>query len=266
MATTFRWAPAVACICLSLVLCGARVDKALALEITAVGRAASINHVDIATQVAGEVTEVNANLGDRVKRGQALVQLDTLFFDLDVRTARAKLDFATARALEARRNHERALSLTTSNVGSGRSRDGAEAAAATTAADVRARQAALDLALYRLEKTAISAPFEGWVSRRLVGVGSFLRVGETVISLSDLSKAVVRFDLIERDVARVEKGNRAVILFDALPEHRWVGQITRVGMVGNSRSDTFPVEITIENPDSLIRDGYTASITIISGE
>lgn len=251
---------------LSLVLWATTPVMVFALEIGAVGRAVPVNHIDIEAQVARKITMTGADLGDQVKEGQILVQLDSHIFDLDVSTADAELDIAKARSREAQQDYERSVSLQSRNVSSGKSKDHAKAVASTMAAEVRAKQAALDLAVFRLEKAAIKAPFSGRISRRLVGVGSFIREGEPVFVLSDLSRIIVKFDLIERDVAAVKAGDKATIIFDALPDLSFVGQIARVGLVANKGIDTFPVEIEIENNDGLIRGGYTASITLIVGE
>lgn len=253
-------------LCLSLALLGASPSEAATAEIVAVGRAAPINHIDIEAQVAGEIVAIGADLGDQVKEGRVLVQLDSRIFDLDVSTARAELDIAKARSRQAQQDFERSVSLQTRNVGSGKSQDYAEAVAKITSADVRAKQAAVDLAIFRLEKGAIKAPFESRVSKRLAGIGSFIREGETVFVLSDLSRIIVRFDLIERDVAKVKAGDSAAIAFDALPGRSFAGQVARVGLVANEGIDTFPVEIEIDNTDGLIRGGYTASINLTVDE
>ncbi len=241
----------------------ASITTVYASDIVAIGRAHAEKNVQVAAQVEGVVAEVLADLGDPVAQGDTIVKLDDWSYVLDVDQARANLALAEAEYADAQDELKRAEALFAKNAGSEKTRNSAKTKLAVAASNREFRKAALARAERHLADTAIAAPFSGHIGARHIEVGSFVRVGDAIATVVDLLSIVIRFDLIERDYARLSVGASGTIVFEALPDRSFTGKITRMAPSAKDSVDTFPVEIVLANDEQLIKPGYTARIVFL---
>jgi membrane fusion protein (multidrug efflux system) len=143
---------------------------AVAEEVEALGNLMPDESVAIAPEIAGRLTELGFREGDRVKKGQVLVVLDTAILAQELKQAKVELGLA-------RDTFERANALVQRGAGTRVAEEQAQAQLA--AAEVRASTAQA-----RLEKATITAPTSGIVGLRGVSVGSYLTPGQTVVRRS----------------------------------------------------------------------------------
>lgn len=255
------WATALALALLFPTYNTSMLGAAHAADIVAIGRAHAVKDVQVAAQVEGVVADVKADLGDPVAEGDVIVKVDDWSYVLDVAQAEANLALAEAEFSDAVDALKRAEELFSRNAGSEKARNTARTALAVAESNRAFREAALARVQRHLEDTAIAAPFSGHVATRHIEVGSFVRSGDAVATIVDISSIVVRFDLIERDYARLAVGAKGTIVFEALPDQSFSGTITRLGPSAKEGIDTFPVEIVLPNKPLTLKPGYTARIT-----
>ncbi|MFM8691376.1 MAG: efflux RND transporter periplasmic adaptor subunit [Limnohabitans sp.] len=172
-------------------------------ETQATGSLRSRQGVVLRPEVGGRVRQILFEDGQRVRKGQLLVQLDDQLQQAQLAQARAELSIAQA-------NHKRNQELVAQNFVSQRSVD-------ETSAALEVAQAKLALADATLQRLKLLAPFDGVTGLRLVNVGDYLKDGTDIVNIEDMDALLVDFRLPERFQSRVRAGQQAQLNADALP-------------------------------------------------
>lgn len=218
----------------------------------AVGSLRSRQGVVLRPEISGRVTQLNFRDGDRVRKGQLLVQLDDQLPQAQVQQSRAELSIAVA-------NHARNKDLVAQNFISQRSLD--ESAAALEVA-----QAKLALALATAARLKIVAPFDGLTGIRSVNVGDYLKDGADIVNVEDIDAVFVDFRLPERFQSKVQKGQTASVELDALPGARFVAVVQAVDPLIDANGRSVGVRACIDNRQLQLRPGMFARVTSVFGE
>ncbi|HCV20206.1 MAG TPA: efflux RND transporter periplasmic adaptor subunit [Gammaproteobacteria bacterium] len=219
-------------------------------RIILLGSTEAKRRVRLRAQTAAAVAEVLASRGQIVKRGDLVVRLAT-----DDRPARLRQAAALLRQRQT--EYKAASSLSKKNLRS-------KIALAEAEAQLNAAQASLEQIRVDIERTHIRAPFDGVVDQRMVELGDYVKIGEPVATILDLSTIIVAGDVSEHNVAKITPGiSGTVVLVD---KRELTGQITFVARSSNSSTRTFRVELDVPNPGYEIAEGITAKITLAVGE
>ena len=218
----------------------------------AVGSLRSRQGVVLRPEISGRVTQLNFRDGDRVRKGQVLVQLDDQLPQAQVQQSRAELSIAVA-------NHTRNKDLVAQNFISQRSLD--ESAAALEVA-----QAKLALAQASAARLKIVAPFDGLTGIRTVNVGDYLKDGADIVNVEDIDAVFVDFRLPERFQSKVQKGQTASVALDALPGAQFVALIQAVDPLIDANGRSVGVRGCIDNRQLQLRPGMFARVTSVFGE
>ncbi|WP_247887352.1 HlyD family secretion protein [Azospirillum sp. SYSU D00513] len=193
--------------------------------------------VQVASDVAGLVTEVRVTDNQEIRRGDVLFLVDPGRYRLAVEQAEANLESARAelRFRQAEANRYEHLG---SNVVSIAQRQ--EVAAATSKAEAAARQAeaALDLARFNLERTEVRATVDGYVTNLQLKAGNYVSVGQGVIALVDRAAFHVMGYFEETKLSRIRAGAPVLVtvMGVATPIRGHVDSITR-GIVDRDRTE-----------------------------
>jgi RND family efflux transporter MFP subunit len=123
-------------------------------------------------------------------------------------------------------------------------------------------EAALEEAMYQLERTEIRAPFAGRVADLVVDEGARLQVGDAVVEVVDLSTVDVEVEVLERALPAVEPGRVATVRFAALPEEPFEGQVETVNPMVNHETGTARVAVRLRNPQAKVLPGMFAEVEI----
>ncbi len=202
--------------------------------------------VDVATEIAGRVTEITVQEGDRVARDLTVARLDAATAEAAVNRAEAEAERArqavavaeAARSAQeaeltfARQEFDRTAALADADVASHRVHQKAQQALTTAEAGlasrnagvaeavaaVQAAEAALDSARIALARTVIAAPVAGTVLYRLIETGAVIPAGGRIVTLLDLSDVKMTVFLPAGDAGRLVLGDEARVILDALPE------------------------------------------------
>ena len=115
-----------------------------------------------------------------------------------------------------------------------------------------------------IERTVITAPFDGVVQERAVEVGDLVRIGDTVAELVDIDPIIISGDVNEREVASLGAGRTGkAILADG---RKVEGTVRYVSPVANAGTRTFKVELAVPNPQRAIRAGITAELELATDD
>jgi HlyD family secretion protein len=258
-------------------------------RVRAPGKIEPKTQVKVSADIMGKVTNLAVKEGDHVRKGQLLLQLDPTQRQSDLSQARAGLASAIARKREAdatlqvaEANFKRQKALYEQKLLSNAEWDNATTAyetarstAQTAAEEVNRSQAALSGSSDLLSKTRFVAPFDGIVSAlyveqgEIVITGTMNQPGTQILTVSDLSRMLVRADVDETDVVDVRIGQKAKITVDAMPDTSFQGTVTEIGntaklaQVGGVEGQTnFEVKVVFDQTVPEVRPGMTADVEI----
>ena len=230
----------------------AKVDTiTLVDETQAVGSLRSRQGVMLRPEVGGRVKQIFFNDGQRVRKGQLLVQFEDQLQQAQLSQAKAELSIAEA-------NHKRNQELVTQNFISKRSLDESGAALEVS----RAKLALADATLQRLK---VLAPFDGITGLKQINVGDYLKDGADMVNIEDIDAVLVDFRLPERFQAKIRAGQKAQLTVDALPGRPFSAIVQAVDPLIEANGRSVGVRGCIDNRQQQLRPGMFARVNAVFG-
>lgn len=266
----------------------AKVAKApLVATVSCNGRVQAKTHVDISSQVMGQIVTLAVREGDVVKKGDLLLQIDKVQYDANARATQAALDALFAQRdsdrftrEQAERDLERTKKNYDAKIESEQNLQKAQLAldsskANEVADDRRIEQARQNLLANKdsLHKTTIVSPIDGVVTAKPVEqgenaiVGTMNNAGTVLLTVSDMSVVEGEMEVDETDMPQVKLRQRATLTFDAYPDKKFDGVVTEIGgspitksaLGTDSSAVNFKVKVEVVKPPSNIRPGFSVS-------
>ena len=218
--------------------------------ITAVGSLRSDESVTVRPEVAGRISEIRFQEGQRTTKGDTLVRLDPAINNAEVQQARANLTLAKSK-------YDRAVDLAKSNFISGQAKDEAEN-------NLKVAQAAVTLAEARLAKTEIKAPFSGIIGLRSVSVGDYVKEGADIVNLESIELLKVDFRVPEIYLTQVKVGQPLTIALDAAPGKTYEGRVYAVNPLLDAAGRAVVIRAQVRNADTSLRPGMFARVRLVT--
>ncbi|MEO6407584.1 MAG: efflux RND transporter periplasmic adaptor subunit [Burkholderiaceae bacterium] len=218
-------------------------------ETQAVGTLRSRQGVMLRPEVSGRISKLGFGDGQRVARGQLLVQLDDTL-------QRAQVQQARAQASIARTNLERNRELVAQNFVS-------KSAVDQTAAAMEVADAQVALAQAQLVRMRIVAPFNGVAGIGSVSVGDYVKDGADLVNIEDTGSMFVDFRLPERVLARLKVGQDVAIALDSLPGRSFAGRVDAFDAQLDSNGRSLLVRAKLDNRDGALRPGMFARARLV---
>ncbi len=277
----------------------AKVEKVdLVSKVTANGKIQARRKVDLSALVMGQIVNLAVKEGDKVRRGQLLLQIDKAQLaaaaagsEASLAAMRNDLEAARATAEQARLDYERAKQNYDAKILSEaeyqKARSSLDTARANLAAtQERMRQASATLAGSRdsLSKTTVTSPIGGIVTAlpikegEVTVIGTMNNPGTQLLTISDMSEVEAVMMVDETSVPQVKVGQTANLTVDAYPGKKFKGLVTEVGsspipkndpdllsLVANSEAINFKVKIRVQDPPDSIRPGFSVTAEIVTG-
>lgn len=273
-------------------------------NVEVVGTLAAEDEVTLSSEADGLVSRILHDLGDRVRSGDVLVELDREKPQYNLDQQRATLQRALAAygaadpehlpaiertpdvqkaaadLVQAKQNFQRADELFKRQLVPRQSLDDANAAlqskqasyesalqnAKNLRANILASEATMKLADRQLRDTFIRAPFDGVVEKRLVNIGQLVKAQSPVMAVVKLDPLRVTAELPERMAPWISVGQPVQLHVDAYPDRQIVGKISRISPAVNTATRAFPFEAIVPNDDALLKPGTFARVHIESGK
>jgi RND family efflux transporter MFP subunit len=227
----------------------ARSQK-LSETLSLVGTITAINDVAITAEVAGKVTGVLASVGDQVKAGAPIIQIDdelkkAAFEQAEANYDRAKRDFDRFKSLRAEQS---ATESQKENAWTG----------------FKVAEAQYIVAKRQLHDTKVCTPIAGIVSARNVELGTMVNDRMVVANVVDVSRLKVKLNVAERDAFKLKTGDRVEVTTDVYPGVKFEGRTTSISAKADE-GHTYPVEITMENSaEHPLKAGMFGRISFLS--
>ena len=133
-------------------------------------------------------------------------------------------------------------------------------------AQVDQAQAQLEEAQLKLEKTVITAPFDGVVASLGAKVGEMVSSNTPMVVLVDISTFHIDVEIDEIDISQIAVGQEVLITLDALPDEEIAGHVEAIAPTASADGDggvvSYVVTVAIEPTDALLRAGMSTNTTI----
>ena len=234
---------------------------------------------DLASKIAGRLTEVAVRLGDRVAKGDLLARVDDSDLQRQYEEVKAQVDVAEANRLrvlaqldEARSELGRLEELFSDGLISTGEIESARAAAAALEAELKAVEAQkrqsevrVRLLAQQIDEARLRAPFNGVVAERYLHTGAFVQAGTPIVRLVKAGPLRVRFRIPEEGLAGVSPGARFKITTQSTQEQRFSGRVTRLSGEVNRRNRTVAVDGVLESTAPPLRPGMYAQVEMARG-
>jgi membrane fusion protein (multidrug efflux system) len=221
----------------------------LALDATAVGSLRSNESVVLRPETAGRISAINFRDGMAVAKGSLLVGLDAATQAAEFEQAKANLGLAQA-------NQKRTQELFEKKFISQQSLD-------NTGAALKVQEAAVALAQAKLDKTRIKAPFTGVVGIRNVSVGDYVKEGQELINLEDISTLKIDFRLPESYLGQLKPGQSVEVSSDALPGQRFTAVLDAINPLIDTNGRAISCRAHLSNAGAKLRPGMFVRVRLI---
>ncbi len=228
------------------------VQKVWHPYLSAVGSLKAFKGVDVNAEVSGQVLSIHFQSGDRVKKGDLLVQLDDQVDKQSLERDKAKLRLDKL-------DYGRKQKLLAQNAVSRSAVDAARAAYLQSHAAVASDQV-------MLSKKQIRAPFDGKIGIRQVDVGQYLTPGTGVVSLQALNPMFADFSLPEQFLSKLYKGQIIRITVDAYPGKQFYGKIMALNAKIDVGTRSIDVRALVPNENEQLYPGLFADVKVILPE
>ena len=230
-----------------VVVAPARMER-LAVELEALGTAYANESVDIASKVSNLVVAVRFAEGQKVRRGELLVELDG-------EQARADVAIAEAALKESRSQYDRSRELYSTKVLSESQLDQIEAT-------LKANEARVAAARSRLGDLQIRAPFAGRVGLRRISVGSLVGPGTIITTLDDTDTIKLDFTVPEAYLAAVTPGLAIAARSVSYPEQVFAGNVASADSWVDPSTRSITVRALVPNPAGLLKPGMFLTVRL----
>jgi membrane fusion protein (multidrug efflux system) len=221
-----------------------------AQSLTQTGTATAWKELDLASEVQGRIVALRFTLGQMVKAGTVLAEVEDTM-------KKAAYESARADAERLHRELERTENLFKGGTASEQETDKARSAYLTA-------KAALDQAAKQYNDTRITTSIGGSVVDKKVEVGTYVNQGTVIASVVDISRLKVKLNLSEATAYAVNVGQRATIRTDVKPGAIFQGRITFISPRGDD-SHNYAAEVEMQNTaQDPIKSGTFVTIEIPS--
>ena len=218
-------------------------------RLPAIGTLKASQGIDLSVEIAGTISDVQFQSGEKVSKGQAIVLLDSEVEQASLASAEADLNLS-------RLEFQRARSLLDRQAISRSEYDRLNAQSQKAEASVAQLRASL-------AKKRVLAPFSGTIGIRQVDVGDYLAAGTPIATLQDLSTLYVDFFLAEQHVPLLKLGQKVQLRVAAYPDERFEGVISALNPKVETTTRNVQVRAELGNPDGRLLPGMFADLQVL---
>jgi RND family efflux transporter MFP subunit len=215
-------------------------------------------------RVGGPLTSVNVKLGEPVKKGDLLMQIDPRDFEDRIQSLAAQLAGASAQLQNAEQDYLRISGLFKEKVVPQSDYDHAKNARDSAAAAVKGIQAQLAMARHALQDTSLLAPYDGTVSEQLVENHEMVRAGEVVLQFQNIQWLEATVSVPENEIVKrsMDGSKLANVSFSAISGRQFQAQLKEWSTVADPLTRTYAVTFKFQAPESFrILPGMSATVS-----
>jgi membrane fusion protein, multidrug efflux system len=218
-------------------------------EVTAVGSILADESVIIRPEIDGRIVALPFNEGQAVPKGAKLVQLDASEYE-------AQMASSESQERTARQRFDRTQELFAQKFVSQDALDIAKNELKRAEAKVREDKV-------RVDRAAITAPFSGIVGVRLVSPGAYVKKGDDIVRLENISTVKLDFRVPEGYLSRLKSGQSIGVRVDAYPSEVFTGKVYALEPVVDEKTRTILLRARVPNQGTRLRPGMFARVSVL---
>ena len=254
------------------VIVGTAIQKAVPVELTAVGNVEPYSQVSIKTQVPGQLQEVHFKEGDFVRKGQLLLTIDPRPFQAALAQAQAALARDKAVAINSRTQAQRYEKLLAEGVAPAQQVESMRSEADAAEAGLKSDEANVETARLNLEFSTIYSPIDGRTGSLMLKPGNLLKVADVpIVVINQVNPIYVNFTVpqqywpdIKKFMARGTLRVRAIVPRDpGLPEQ---GNVSFLDNNIDPTTGTIHLRATFTNSENRLWPGLYVNIVLTLSE
>lgn len=216
----------------------------------ALGTAQARESIVLTPKVADTIRRIRFESGDRVRAGQVLVEMSSVEQTANLAEARAANEAAQQDLRRTQELFDRGFA--------------SQARLDTVQAAAEAAEARVNAGGSRIADRTIRAPFAGVVGLRTASPGQYMRPGDQIGTLDDISEIKLDFGVTETQIARVSAGVELVARTAAYPDRTFTGAIANVDSRIDPATRTVRVRAILPNADGVLRPGMLMTVEVRS--
>ncbi|MDF7822857.1 efflux RND transporter periplasmic adaptor subunit [Pontiellaceae bacterium B12227] len=221
-------------------------------------------------RVGGPLTEVNVVLGEPVKQGDLLMQIDPRDFKDRIHSLEAQLAGAVARQQNAKQDFTRIAELFKGKVVPQADYDRAKSTVDSAVAAVQNINVQLDIARHALADTSLRAPYDGTVTGQLVENHEMVRAGTVVLSYHNIQTLEIIVHIPENEVANAAAdaiGTEVAVTFPALRGQSFTARLKEWSTKADPLTRTYSSTFELQAPKGVhILPGMTANVDLSTAQ
>lgn len=249
---------------------GTVVQKAVPVQLRAIGNVEAFSTVSVKAQVEGELTGVHFREGQEMKKGDLLFTIDPRFYEAKLKEAEANLARDRAKLENARKQVERYASVVDKGYVAEEQYDQVVADAASLAGTVKADEAALEKARIEFSYCAIRSPIDGVTGALGVNRGNIIKAidkDQPLLTINQVRPIYVTFAIPERYLPRLKRhmAEKELEVLATIPGTESEGARGRLTFIQNTvdkDTGTIRLRATFPNEDRALWPGQFVHITL----
>jgi membrane fusion protein (multidrug efflux system) len=232
------------------------------------GDVQAIEQANIYSRVAGNIEKIYVNIGDYVRQGKLLASIDRSIYLQTLRQTDGLYKQAKATVENNRAIYERNKELYDKGLISKSDLDNARTTLSVSEAQVETALANFKNSQTTLSYCSITAPFSGYVTKRVLDRGSYVTVGGTtqssvIFSISDITRIKVMVNVLEQDIPILDQVETATVTTGTYPGEEFSASVKKMSQQVDIGTRTMPVEIDIVNKDGKLKPGMFVNIELV---
>jgi len=245
-------------------------SRDIRFSINAAGEIGPADQVSVRPEVNGRILQLPVDIGDTVKKGALLFQLDDRDLQIEKESQQKEIERAKLGIEQAERNYLRSQALYKEYLISKELFEDTKTEYDLAKNTLGRAEKAMELVQDRLRKTHIEAPFDCTVLTRPVSVGQAVsgsggfNSGTEVLTIANLTDMIINAHINQADVARLSAKQEVDVQVEAVAGLRMAGKVERIAPQATIKNNIkgFAVRILLQNVDPRVRPGMTANIQI----
>lgn len=221
-------------------------------RLSSIGTVRGVHGVEITSESAGVVREVDFKSGEVVQEGEIL-------FQLNLDAEEAQLNALEAAASQARMLYERDKAQFDIQAIS-------QAALDADAADLKSKKAQVAQQEAIIAKKTVRAPFSGRLGISTISLGQYVNPGDKIVTLQALDPVYIDFSLPQQQLSRIALGQPVKLIIDSYPDREFRGKVTAINPKIDIETRNIQIEATVQNQKHELVPGMFVSVDLEAGK
>lgn len=221
--------------------------------------------VKVFSKIPDRIEQFFVDAGDKVTKGATIARIAATTIEQAMRQAEAALTAAKAQESNLRAEYDRFELLYRDLSVSKQQYDAIATQYEAAKAQVEQAEAALTSAKSQWHDATITAPIAGIIGKRYCETGDMAAPALPLVSVCQMDRVKMTFEATEKDLARLEIGQKTIVQVSTYPDHTFEGKVVKISPVLDPLTRLAEVEVLLDNPEHKLKPGMYAHAEVTTG-